>query len=95
MRRITCKLIDEMFYVVHVLTVIITCTFFAELEVHERKFGSYMRTGVMEYSHGSYNHEEEIIVFHVSMGNVKTWSNGRRGGKELVTMRSLHGEVKS
>jgi hypothetical protein len=37
-----------MFYVMHVLTIIITCTFLAELEVHEKNFGSYMRTGVME-----------------------------------------------
>jgi hypothetical protein len=33
MRRINYKLIDEMFYAMHVLTVIITCTFLAELEV--------------------------------------------------------------
>jgi hypothetical protein len=32
----------------HVLTIIITCTFLAELEIHENNFGSYMRTGVME-----------------------------------------------
>jgi hypothetical protein len=49
-----------MFYVMHVLTIIITCTFLVELEVHGNKFGSYMRTGVMEYSQGSYIHEEEI-----------------------------------
>jgi len=30
------------------LTVIIACTFLVELEVLERKFDSYMRTGVME-----------------------------------------------
>jgi hypothetical protein len=49
-------LINEMFYVMHVLTIIITCTFLEELEVQERKFGSYMRIVVMEYAQGSYNH---------------------------------------
>jgi hypothetical protein len=34
------------------LTIIITCTFLAELEVYERNFGSYMRAGVMEDAHG-------------------------------------------
>jgi hypothetical protein len=79
-----------MFYVMHVLTIIITCTFLAELEVQENKFGSYMRTGVMEYAQGYYIHEEEIIGLHVSMGNAETKSNGRRDRKEPVTMRSLH-----
>ena len=50
MRRMTCILIDEMFYVMHALTIIITCTFLAELEVHERKFGSCMRIEVMKDS---------------------------------------------
>ena len=40
-----------------------------------------------------YNHEEEIIGLHVSMGNVETESNGRRDRQELVTMRSLQKEV--
>jgi hypothetical protein len=84
-----------MFYSMHVLTIIITCTFLAELEVHENNFGSYMRTGVMEDAQGSYNHEEEVIGLHVSMGNVETESNGRRGRQEPVTMRSLHREVQS
>jgi hypothetical protein len=61
-----------MFYSMHVLTIIITCTFLAELEVHENNFGSYMRTGVMEDAQGSYNHEEEVIGLHVNMGNVET-----------------------
>jgi hypothetical protein len=67
MRRITCILIDEKFYVMHVLTIIITCTFLAELEVHESNFGSYMRTRVMENSQGYYIHEEEIVGLHVNM----------------------------
>jgi hypothetical protein len=67
-----------MFYVMLVLTVIITCTFLAKLEVHERKFGSYMRTEVMEYAQGYYIHEEDIISLHVNMGNVETESNGIR-----------------
>jgi hypothetical protein len=54
------------------LTIIIICTFLAELEVHKRNFSSYMRTGVMEDAQGSYNHEEEIIGLHVSMGNAET-----------------------
>jgi hypothetical protein len=33
----------------------------------------------MEYFQGSYNHEEEFKGLHVSMGNVKTKCNGRRG----------------
>jgi hypothetical protein len=41
--RITCILINEFFYVMDVLIVIITCTFLAELEVHDNTFGSYMR----------------------------------------------------
>jgi hypothetical protein len=79
----------------HVLTIIITCTFLAELEVQENNFGSYMRTGVMEDAQGSYNHEEEIIGMHVNMGNVETELNGRRDRQETVTMRSLHKEVQS
>jgi hypothetical protein len=49
---------EEMFYAMHVLTVIITCTFFAELEIQEGNFGIYMGTRVMEYAHGYYKHEE-------------------------------------
>jgi hypothetical protein len=82
-----------MFYVMHVLTIITTCTFLTELEVQENNFGSYMRTGVMEYSYGYYRHEEEIRGLHFSMGNVEIDSNGRRGRQEPVTMRSLHREV--
>jgi hypothetical protein len=47
----------------------------------------------MEDSHGSYIHEEEMRGIHVNMGNAKTYSNGRRGMKEHVTMRSLQREV--
>jgi hypothetical protein len=50
--RITYILIIEMFYVLYVLAIIITCTFLTELEVHERKIGSYMRNGVMEDAQG-------------------------------------------
>jgi hypothetical protein len=88
-----CILINEMFYSMHVLTIIITCTFLAELEVQENNFGSYMRTGFMEYSQGYYNHEEEFRGLHVSMGNVETKSNGRRGRHEPITMRILQREV--
>jgi methyl coenzyme M reductase gamma subunit len=52
-----------------------------------------MRTGVMEDAQGSYSHQEEIKGLHVSMENVETESNGRRGMQEYVTMRSLHREV--
>jgi hypothetical protein len=61
-----------MFYVMHVLTVIITCTFIAELEVHENKSGSYIRNGNMEDDQGSYNHEEEVRGVYVIMGNDET-----------------------
>jgi hypothetical protein len=90
----TCILIDEMFYAMHFLTIIITCTFLAELEVHKRKFGSYMRNRVMDDDQGSYIHEEEIIIMHFDMGNDETKSNGRRDRQEPITMRSLHREVK-
>ena len=63
---------DEMFYVIHVLTVIITCTFLTELKVQEKKFGYYMRTRVMEYAQRSYTHEGDIIGLHVNIGNVET-----------------------
>jgi hypothetical protein len=48
-----------------------------------------MRTRVMDYSHGSYIHEEEVKDLYVSMGNVNTKSNGRRDRKEHVTMRIM------
>jgi hypothetical protein len=47
----------------------------------------------MEDDQGSYNHEEEFIVLHVSMGNVETKSNGRRSRHEPINMRSLWREV--
>jgi hypothetical protein len=31
-----------------------------------------MRTGVMEYAQGYYNHKEEIIGLDVNMGNAET-----------------------
>jgi hypothetical protein len=65
--RITFILINEKFYSIHVLTIIITCKFLAKLEVQENNFDSHMRTGVMEYSQGSHSHEEDIEGFHVSM----------------------------
>ena len=54
-----------------------------------------MRTRDMEDAQGSYNHEEEIIGFHVSMGNAETESNGRRDRWEYVSMRRLQREVQS
>jgi hypothetical protein len=89
----------EYFTICMILTIIVTCTFLAELEVHERIFGSYMRTRDMEDSQGSYNHEDEVRGLHVNMGNAETESNGRRSRVELVeldeTMRSLQREVQS
>jgi hypothetical protein len=52
-----------------------------------------MRTIAMEYSQGPYSHREEFRGIHVNMGNVETKSNGRRGGKEPLTMRILLREV--
>jgi hypothetical protein len=52
-----------------------------------------MRNGVMEYVQVYYSHEEEFIGLHVSMGNAKIESNGRRDRKEPITMRSLHREL--
>ena len=73
-----------------VLTIIITCTFLTESEVHENNFGSYMRTRFIEYDQESYIHEEEVIGLHVNMKNDETNSDGRRERKELVAMRILH-----
>jgi hypothetical protein len=95
MRRITCIQINEIFYVMHVLTIITTCTFFVELEVQENKFGSYTRIGVMENAQGYYSHVEDIIGLHINIGNVGTNSNGRRDRHEPITMRNLHREVQS
>jgi hypothetical protein len=53
-----------------------------------------MRNRVMEYSYGSYIHEDVVIGLHINMGNVEKNSNGRRGRKENVAMRRLHREVK-
>jgi hypothetical protein len=61
--------------------------------VQESNFGSYMRNGFREDSHGYYNHEEEIRGMHVNMGNVEIESNGRRGRHGNATMRSMHREV--
>jgi hypothetical protein len=47
----------------------------------------------MEYSHGYYSHEEDIVGLHVNIENSKTKSNGRRDRQKPVTMRSLHREV--
>jgi hypothetical protein len=47
----------------------------------------------MEYSQGSYSHEEYIRGLHVSMGNVEMEYNGRRDKHEPATMRSLQREV--
>jgi hypothetical protein len=49
----------------------------------------------MEDSQGNYSHEEEIIGFHISMGNAKTEYNGRRDRHELVTIRIMQREVHS
>ena len=57
-----------MFYSMHVLTIIITCKFLAELEAQENNFGSYMRIDAMEDATGSYNHEDEVIGLHVKHG---------------------------
>jgi hypothetical protein len=70
---------------------------FAELEIHEKIFVSYMRTKDMEDSKGSYNNEYDIRGLHVNMGNVEFESNGHRRKLEAVelveTMRSLQKEV--
>ena len=47
----------------------------------------------MENAQGFYNHEEEIGGLHVSMGNAKTESYGRRDKWGTETMRSLQNEV--
>jgi hypothetical protein len=84
-----------MFYAMHISNNNYYMHISCRIRGTERNFSSYMRTGVMEDAQGSYNHEEEIIGLHVSMGNVETESNGRRDRQEPVTMRSLHREVQS
>jgi hypothetical protein len=69
--------------------------FLVEFRGTRRKFGSYIRTSVMEDAKYSYSNEEEFIGMHVNMGNVDTESNGRRDRQEPVTMRSLQREVQS
>jgi hypothetical protein len=61
-----------MFYGMHVLTIITTCTFLVELEIQEINISSYMRTRVIKYAQGYYSHDKDIIGLHVSMGNVDT-----------------------
>jgi hypothetical protein len=63
--------------------------FLAEFRGTGKKFGSCMRTTLMEDSQGSYSHEEEFRELDVSMGNAKTDSNGRRDRHEPITMRIL------
>jgi len=94
-RTITCILINGMFYSMRVLTIIITCSYFVELEVQENNFGCCMRTRVMKYAKGYYKHEEDIIGMLLSMGNGEIYSIGRRGRKEPIAMRILHREVHS
>jgi hypothetical protein len=53
-----------------------------------------MRTKVIEDAQGFYSHEGEVRGLHVSMGNAKTYYNGRRDRKEPATMRILQKEVK-
>ena len=54
------------------ITLIITGTFLAKLDVEESKFGSYKMNWVMEDSQGYYIHEEEVIGLNVSMWNAET-----------------------
>jgi hypothetical protein len=54
-----------------------------------------MRNKFVEHDHGSYIHEEEVIGLHVSMGNSKTNSNGRKGKHESVTMKIMQREAHS
>jgi hypothetical protein len=68
--------------------------FLQNLEVQKDNLVSCMRTTAMEDTQGSFSHEEAFKGFHVSMGNAETNSNGRRGMKKTVTMRSIQREVK-
>jgi hypothetical protein len=77
------------------ITLIITGTFLAKLDVEESNFGSYKMNGVMEDAQGYYIHEEEIKGMHVSIGNVEIGLNGRRDRKDPITMRILHKEMQS
>jgi len=68
------------------LTTIVAFTFLVELEAKEIIFVSYMRTRNMEDSQAYYNHGEEVIGLHVSMGNTNTKSNGCRGRVVLLEL---------
>jgi hypothetical protein len=50
---------------------------------------------IVEYSHGSYIHVDEFRGIRVNIRNDEIDSNGRRGSKELVTMRIMQREVHS
>jgi hypothetical protein len=93
-RKKLCVLLQKLCMYIFFLTKnYLHAHFLAKFRGKGRNFGSYMRTTTMEDSQGSYNHEEEFIGLHVSMGNVETKSNGRREREEFVTMRSLQREV--
>ena len=50
------------------------------------KFGSCMRTTIMEDSERYYGYGDEFIRFYGSMGNVETKSNGGKDREELVEL---------
>jgi hypothetical protein len=67
--------------------------FLQNLEVQKGSLVFCMKTTTMEDAQGSYNDEEEFKGLHVNMGNVETNSNGRRDGKDPITMSILQREV--
>jgi hypothetical protein len=74
----TYILYDGMFYAMDISNSDYCMHIYCRIRGTERNFGSCMMIGVMEDDQGSYNHEEYIRGMHVIMGNVETYSNGRR-----------------
>jgi hypothetical protein len=89
-----CNLMNKIFFMCLIITMIIICTFSCRVGGRGGNFGSCIRTSDMEDAQGSYNNEDETIWIHVSMGNDKIESNGIRSKVEPMelaeTMRSLH-----
>jgi hypothetical protein len=96
--RIMHKIMDLLNY--HSLTNPISCTFCRTKSTIRTKKKSTERseTRGMEDAQRTYNYEDEVMGFGVSMGNAGTKSNGHEEGKEesmnlVETIKSLQRDV--
>jgi hypothetical protein len=78
-----------MFYAMHVSNSNYYMHISSKIRGRKSNFSSYMKTGIIEYAQGSYNHEEEVIGLHVDMGNAETKSNGRRDRNGHVIIKMI------